>query len=69
MPQFGGEDAERLKTQKLPFFFSELIENLKLYNISKNQLPKSIRKEDMGFLLIFDIKKVLFLPQIPSKLG
>ena len=61
MPQFGEGGAEGSKTQKLSFF-GQLIENLKLYNISKNQPTKSIRRGDMGLPPIFDLKKVLFLP-------
>ena len=68
MPQFGGGGVERSKRKICPFF-SLLIENQKLYNISKNQAPKSIRKGDMKFPLLFDLKKVLFLPYLPSKLG
>ena len=41
---------------------SQSIENQKLYNISKNQALKSIRRGDMGFPPFFDFKKVLFLP-------
>ena len=47
-------------------FFSQSIENQKLYNISKTQPPKSIRRGDMGFSLL-DLKKVLFLPYLSSK--
>ena len=60
-----------LKDQKpkICFFLSQSTENQKLYNISKNQPPKSIRRRDMGFPPIFDRKKVLLLPYLPSKLG
>ena len=61
IPQFGGGGAEGSKTQKL-LFFGQFIENLKLYNISKNQPPKSIKEGDMGFRPIFDLKKVLSFP-------
>ena len=49
MSQFGGGGgAEGWKTKIYPFF-SQSIKNQKLYNISKNQLPKSIRRGDMEF--------------------
>ena len=66
MPQFGRVGAEGSKTQKLTLL-DQSIENQKLYKISKNQPSKSIRRGDMGFLSLFDLKKVLFLPQLPSK--
>ena len=50
-------------------FFDQLIENLKLRNISKKPLPQSLRRGYIGFSPIFDLKKVLLLPYLPSKLG
>ena len=69
MPQLGGGGAMGLKTQNLPFFFHQLIRNQKLYNISKNQSPKSIRRGDEGIFLLFNLKIVLFLPYLLSKFG
>ena len=64
-----GEGMLRGQKRKICPFLSQSTENQKLYNISKNQPIKSVRKEDMGFLLLFDLKKVLFLPYLPSKLS
>ena len=36
----------------------------KLYDISKNQPPMSIRRRDMKISLLFNFKKVLFLPYL-----
>ena len=69
MPQFEGGGTEGSKTQNLSSFFSQSIENQKLYNISKNQPPKSIRKGDIGISSLFDLEKVLLLPYLSSKLG
>ena len=38
--------------------------NWLLYNISKNQSLKSIKRRDMEFPALFDLKKVLFLSPI-----
>ena len=59
-----------LRGQKLKNYpyLNQLIDNPKLYSISKNQLLRSIKKGDMGVPPIFDLKKVLFLSQLPSKL-
>ena len=46
IPQFGGGGDEWSKAQKF-LFSSQSTENQKLYNISENQPPKSIRSEDM----------------------
>ena len=66
MPQFEGGGAKEPK-RKNCLFFGQSIENLKLYDISKNQPPRSIRVGDMGFPPPFDLKKVMFLPYLPSK--
>ena len=64
-----GEGVQRDQKQKNYPFSSEWIENQKLYNIFKNQLPKSMRWGDMGIYPLLDLKKVLFLPYLPSKLS
>ena len=46
MPQFGGGSAQGSKT-KICLFISQLIGNEMLFNILKNLLPKSIRRQDM----------------------
>ena len=61
MPQFEGRGAEGSETQKF-LFFGQSIGNQKLYNISKNQHSKLIRRGDMGFPPIVELKKVLLLP-------
>ena len=45
------------------------MENLKLCNISKNQLPRSILKGDMRVLLPFDLEKGKFLSYISTNLS
>ena len=57
------------KILKITLFLNQLIENQKLYNVLKNQPHKSIWRGDMEFLPPFDLKKVLFLPCLPSKLS
>ena len=52
MSQFGGGGAEGSKTQNFPFL-SQWIENQKLYDISKNESPRSIRRGDVGISLPF----------------
>ena len=64
-----GEGVLKDQKRKICPFFSQLIENQKLYNTSENQPPKSIMRGDMGFHPHFDLKKVLFLPYLPSKLS
>ena len=68
MPQFGREGSKGSKTKIYPSF-SQSIENQKLYKLYINQPPKSIRERDMGVSPFFDLKKVLFLCYLPSKLG
>ena len=63
-----GRGCWGVKNAKIFPFFSRLIENQNLYNISKNQPPKSIRRADEEISSRFDLKKVLFLPYLPSKL-
>ena len=47
----------RGQKSKICPFFDQSIENQKLYNISENQSPKSIRRGDMGFLPFLTSKK------------
>ena len=56
MPQFGKGDDEESKTPKLPLF-EPINRKSKLYNMSKNQPFKLIKKGDMRFPCIFDLKK------------
>ena len=67
-PIWGG-GAEVWETLNFPPFSSHLIENQKLYHISRNQAPKSIRMRDIRISLFFDPKNVLFLPYLSSKFG
>ena len=67
MLQFGGGVLWGQK-RKILSFLNQSIENQKLYHIQRSQPPKSIRRRDMGFLPLFDLKKVPFLPYLPSKL-
>ena len=67
-PNFG-EGVLRAQKRKIFPFSNQLIENQKLYNISKNQLPMSVWMGDMRISSLFDLEKVLFLPYLPSKLS
>ena len=55
--------------RKNSLFLNQSIENQKLYDISKNQHPTSIGREDMRIYPLFDFEKVLFLPYLPFKLN
>ena len=55
--------------RKICPFLNQSIENEKLYNISKNEPCKSIRRGDTRISPLFDLEIVLFLPYLPSKLG
>ena len=55
-----GEGVLRGQKRKTFSFLSQLIENQKLYSISKNQPFKSIRKGDMEISTFFDLKKKAF---------
>ena len=57
-----GEGVLRGQKHKNCLFFGQSMKNLKLYNIPKNQLPRSIRVGYIGVSPIFELKKVLFLP-------
>ena len=46
-------------------FLSWLIDNLKLFTISKNQSHRSIRREDMRVFPLFDLGKALFIHCCP----
>ena len=48
-----GEEVLRGQNRQNYSCLSQSIENLNSYNILKNQLPGSIKKEDMGFFLFF----------------
>ena len=62
---FEGGGVGGLKIPKFFFFLNQLIVNLKLYNISKNQLPRFIRRGDTRGFLLFDIERELFPPVSP----
>ena len=63
------EGMLRGRKRKIRPFLTQLIENQKLYNISKNQPPKSIRRGDMEISPLFYLKKVLFLLLLPPEWG
>ena len=75
--KFGGGGVERLKSQKM-FLFKPLeelralknfpIDNLKLYNLSKNQPLRMSRRGDMTFSL-FNLQKGIFPPYFLSELS
>ena len=54
---FWGRGCWGVKKHKNCPFFNQSIQNQKLYNISKNKPPKSIRRGDMGFPLSLTSKK------------
>ena len=47
---------------------NQSIENLKSYNISKNQPPRSIRRGNIRVFLFIDFEKRPFLTCLPSNL-
>ena len=49
-------------------FLYQSIENKNFYLIYKNELPRSIRREDMKIFLFFDLEKGLIHLYFPSKL-
>ena len=61
-----GRGWRGVQNAKFAFFSSQLIENQKLYIVSKNQPAKSIRSGDMGISLLFDLlkKAVLCIPPL-----
>ena len=67
MLQFGGECAEKQKTQKLFLFESIDTENQKLYNTFENQPLTSITGGDMEVFPNFNLVKRLFQPYLLSR--
>ena len=63
------EGVQKGQKRKNCFFSSQLIENLKLYSISKNQPSKFIGREGMRAFPLFDLEKGPFLPYLLSKLS
>ena len=63
-----GRRCRGVKNAK-PAFLSRLIENSKLYNVSKSEPLKSIRRGDMEGFLHFDLEKRLFLLYLLIKLN
>ena len=68
MSQFEGGGI-RDWNRKNGFFFSRSMGNPKWCNISKNQLPRSIRRGDMEFSPLFVLEKERFIPYLPYKLS
>ena len=60
--KFCGEGVEEKKNRKNCSFVSQSIENLKLCNISKNQLFRSIRRGDGFFPLLLALKIAYSFP-------
>ena len=65
MLKFRGKGTEGPKLQKL-FLLNQSIEDPKLYNISKNQFPRSTRTKDIRIFPFFDYEKELFLLHLPN---
>ena len=62
------EGVLRDQKRKICPFLNQSIKSQKLYNISKNKLPKLIRRGDIGISPLFDLEKVMFLLYLPFKL-
>ena len=67
LPQFEGGGAQWSNTKKMPFL-KRINRKSNLYSISKNQLPKSITRRDMGIYPLFDLEKCCSSPISPSNL-
>ena len=68
MSTFEIRSAEGPKSKKL-LFLNQSIPNPNLYNLSKNQLFRSIGKGVVWVFLLFDLDKGMFFPYLYSKLS
>ena len=68
MPKFWERGAEGSKSQKM-FLLNPIDRNPKLYNITKKQSPKAIKRGDMRVFLLFELEKRMILTYLPSILS